>query len=64
MSECVKTLHLKDTNLMTGLTFQTGSYDLNPDGMKTFTGKNPSRYSYLVQGHENPYFLPGDENKS
>uniref|UniRef100_UPI0037E8C4CE protein HEG-like n=1 Tax=Semicossyphus pulcher TaxID=241346 RepID=UPI0037E8C4CE len=42
----------------------TGSYDLNPDGMKTFKGKNPSRYSYLVQGHENPYFLPGDEKKN
>lgn len=42
------------------LTFQSGSYDLNPEGMKTFKGKNPSRYSYLVQGHENPYFLPGD----
>ncbi|XP_071325036.1 protein HEG isoform X3 [Trachinotus anak] len=43
---------------------KTGSYDLNPDGMKTFKGKNPSRYSYLVQGHENPYFLPGDEKKN
>ncbi|XP_053194861.1 protein HEG homolog 1 [Scomber japonicus] len=42
----------------------TGSYDLNPDGMKTFKGKNPSRYSYLVQGHENPYFLPGDDGKN
>ncbi|XP_077415512.1 uncharacterized protein LOC144044775 isoform X2 [Vanacampus margaritifer] len=42
----------------------SGSYDLNPDGMKTFTSKNPSRYSYLVQGHENPYFLPGDEKKN
>ncbi|XP_068435019.1 mucin-13 [Clinocottus analis] len=38
----------------------TGSYDLSPEGMNTFKGKNPSRYSYLVQGHENPYFLPGD----
>lgn len=43
---------------------KTGSYDLNPEGMKTFKGKNPSRYSYLVQGHENPYFLPGDERKN
>lgn len=42
---------------------KTGSYDLQPDDMKTFKGKNTSRYSYLVQGHENPYFLPGDENK-
>lgn len=46
------------------LTFQTGSYDLNPEGMMTFKGKNTSRYSYLVQGHENPYFLPGDEKKN
>lgn len=43
---------------------KTGSYDLNPDGMRTFKGKNPSRYSYLVQGHENPYFLPGEGNKN
>ncbi|KAM4598322.1 uncharacterized protein ACJ7VT_021850 [Polymixia lowei] len=42
----------------------SGSYDLNPDGMKTFKGKNPSRYSYLVQGHENPYFLPGEDKKN
>ncbi|XP_028310977.1 protein HEG isoform X2 [Gouania willdenowi] len=41
----------------------SGSYDLNPEKMKTFKGKNPSRYSYLVQGHENPYFLPGDEKR-
>ncbi|XP_046722188.1 mucin-13 isoform X2 [Silurus meridionalis] len=34
-----------------------GSYDLMPlDDMKTFKGKNPPRYSYLVEGHENPYF--------
>ncbi|XP_029363855.1 protein HEG [Echeneis naucrates] len=43
---------------------KSGSYDLNPEGMKTFKGKNPSRYSYLVQGHENPYFLPGDEKNN
>lgn len=42
---------------------KTGSYDLQPDDLKTFKGKNTSRYSYLVQGHENPYFLPGDEGK-
>ncbi|XP_053708289.1 mucin-5AC [Synchiropus splendidus] len=41
----------------------SGSYDLHEEGMKTFKGKNTSRYSYLVQGHENPYFLPGDERK-
>lgn len=50
--------------LLLPLTFQSGSYDLNPDAMRTFKGKNPSRYSYLVQGHENPYFLPGDEKKN
>ncbi|KAI9539541.1 hypothetical protein NQZ68_005621 [Dissostichus eleginoides] len=43
---------------------KSGSYDLNPDGMNTFKGKNPSRYSYLVQGHENPYFLPGEGSKN
>ncbi|KAL7850274.1 hypothetical protein SRHO_G00196230 [Serrasalmus rhombeus] len=43
----------------------TGSYDLMPvDNLNTFKGKNPSRYSYLVQGHENPYFIPGDEPRS
>ncbi|XP_063760537.1 protein HEG isoform X2 [Eleginops maclovinus] len=42
----------------------SGSYDLNPDGLNTFKGKNPSRYSYLVQGHENPYFLSGDDKKN
>ncbi|XP_057673359.1 mucin-2 isoform X2 [Corythoichthys intestinalis] len=42
----------------------SGSYNLNPDGMKTFHTKNPSRYSYLVQGHENPYFLPGDDKRN
>ncbi|XP_032393254.1 protein HEG homolog 1 isoform X2 [Etheostoma spectabile] len=42
---------------------KSGSYDLNPDTMHTFKGKNPSRYSYLVQGHENPYFLPGEDKR-
>ncbi|CAG5897338.1 unnamed protein product [Menidia menidia] len=42
----------------------SASYDLNPEDMKTFKGKNTSRYSYLVQGHENPYFLPGDEKRN
>lgn len=42
----------------------SGSYDLNPEEMKTFKGKNTSRYSYLVEGHENPYFLPGDEKRN
>ncbi|KAK5624281.1 hypothetical protein CRENBAI_000100 [Crenichthys baileyi] len=42
----------------------SGSYDLNPEEMKTFKGRNTSRYSYLVEGHENPYFLPGDEKKN
>ncbi|KAM9746372.1 protein HEG homolog 1 isoform 6-T6 [Menidia menidia] len=43
---------------------KSASYDLNPEDMKTFKGKNTSRYSYLVQGHENPYFLPGDEKRN
>ncbi|XP_029015500.1 protein HEG isoform X6 [Betta splendens] len=43
---------------------KSGSYDVNPETMTTFTGKTPSRYSYLVQGHVNPYFLPGDEKKN
>ncbi|XP_014850155.1 PREDICTED: mucin-13-like [Poecilia mexicana] len=43
---------------------KSGSYDLNPEDMKTFKGKNTSRYSYLVEGHENPYFLPGDEKRN
>ncbi|XP_051571154.1 mucin-13-like isoform X1 [Myxocyprinus asiaticus] len=47
----------KRNSLSNGL---TGSYDLATDGLKTFTGEYPSRYSYLV-GHENPYFLPGDD---
>uniref|UniRef100_A0A8C5A8J5 SEA domain-containing protein n=1 Tax=Gadus morhua TaxID=8049 RepID=A0A8C5A8J5_GADMO len=42
---------------------KTGSYDLDP-AMRTFKGKNPSRYSYLVQGHENPYFLSGEDKKT
>lgn len=54
----------KETNTLLFLTFQSGSYDLNPEQMETFKGKNTSRYSYLVQGHENPYFLPGDERKN
>ncbi|XP_037834802.1 mucin-5AC isoform X2 [Kryptolebias marmoratus] len=43
---------------------KSGSYDLDPENMQTFKGKNSSRYSYLVQGHENPYFLPGDEKRN
>ncbi|XP_061761461.1 mucin-2 [Nerophis ophidion] len=43
---------------------KSGSYDLNTDAMKTFKSKNPSRYSYLVEGHKNPYFLPGDNKKN
>ncbi|KAM4536203.1 uncharacterized protein V3H82_025791 isoform 2-T2 [Fundulus diaphanus] len=42
----------------------SGSYDVNPEEMKTFKGRNTSRYSYLVEGHENPYFLPGDEKRN
>ncbi|XP_021480412.2 mucin-5AC isoform X2 [Oncorhynchus mykiss] len=42
---------------------KTGSYDLTSDSMNTFKGKNQSRYSYLVQGHENPYFIPADDRR-
>nr|XP_040047858.1 protein HEG isoform X1 [Gasterosteus aculeatus aculeatus] len=63
---------LVDKDQSNGMGFQlkmkgwkkTGSYDLNPEGMKTFKGKTPSRYSYLVEGHENPYFLAGDQKKN
>ncbi|XP_028843414.1 serine-rich adhesin for platelets isoform X2 [Denticeps clupeoides] len=48
-----------------GTNGMTGSYDVNPpEDMRTFKSQTPSRYSYLVQGHENPYFLPGDERRS
>ncbi|XP_075942812.1 protein HEG homolog 1 [Anarhichas minor] len=72
MSEGGSTRVLVDKKPQTnGLGFQpnhtgwkkSGSYDLNPEGMNTFKGQNSSRYSYLVQGHENPYFLPGDGKK-
>ncbi|XP_039523225.1 mucin-2 isoform X2 [Pimephales promelas] len=39
-----------------------GSYDLTADDMRTFKDPNPTRYSYLV-GHENPYFIQGDEKR-
>lgn len=40
--------------------FQSGLYSLDADGLKTFSGNNTSRYSYLVKGHENPYYLAAD----
>ncbi|XP_051994912.1 mucin-2-like isoform X2 [Xyrauchen texanus] len=40
-----------------------GSYDLATDGLRTFKGEYPSRYSYLV-GHENPYFLAEDKKRT
>ncbi|XP_052407262.1 protein HEG homolog 1 isoform X2 [Carassius gibelio] len=40
----------------------SGSFDLTTDGMRTFKDINPTRYSYLV-GHENPYFIHGDEKR-
>uniref|UniRef100_A0A8C2DY07 Si:ch211-198m17.1 n=1 Tax=Cyprinus carpio TaxID=7962 RepID=A0A8C2DY07_CYPCA len=40
----------------------SGSYDLRTDGMRTFKDINPTRYSYLM-GHENPYFVQGDEKR-
>eukprot|EP00062_Callorhinchus_milii_P015956 gi/632967049/ref/XP_007899757.1/ PREDICTED: mucin-13 [Callorhinchus milii] len=33
------------------------------EGLKTFKGKQPSRYTYLCQGQENPYYI-SDEKKS
>lgn len=40
----------------------SGSYDLGTDVMRTFKDVNPTRYSYLV-GHENPYFIHGDDKR-
>ncbi|XP_066554638.1 mucin-13 isoform X1 [Amia ocellicauda] len=40
------------------------SYDLDIDDMKTFKGKNQSRYSYLCHGQENPYFVADDDKKA
>uniref|UniRef100_A0A8C9TJH1 Mucin-5AC-like n=1 Tax=Scleropages formosus TaxID=113540 RepID=A0A8C9TJH1_SCLFO len=40
-----------------------GFYDIGDDELKTFRNKNPSRYSYLVQGRENPYFVPDEGEK-
>ncbi|RXN03460.1 mucin-2-like isoform X2 [Labeo rohita] len=40
----------------------SGSYDLRTDVMRTFKDINPTRYSYLM-GHENPYFIQGDEKR-
>ncbi|KAG5832277.1 hypothetical protein ANANG_G00289380 [Anguilla anguilla] len=41
----------------------TGSYDVSKVNLSTFKDENPARYSYLAQGHENPYFLAEDERK-
>ncbi|XP_023691194.2 uncharacterized protein [Paramormyrops kingsleyae] len=40
----------------------TESCSVVPEDMRTFKGKNSSRYSYLIQGHQNPYFI-ADEMK-
>lgn len=40
--------------------FQSGSHSPNTHGLKSFSGNNTSRYSYLVKGHENPYYLAAD----
>lgn len=47
---------------MNSFLLQKGSYDLNAEGMRTFKDPNPTRYSYLV-GHENPYFIQGEEKR-
>lgn len=39
---------------------QSGSHSPNTHGLKSFSGNNTSRYSYLVKGHENPYYLAAD----
>ncbi|KAG7492159.1 hypothetical protein MATL_G00012370 [Megalops atlanticus] len=36
-------------------------YDVSTDDLRTFKDKNPSRYSYLVQGQDNPYFVADEE---
>ncbi|KAJ8414277.1 hypothetical protein AAFF_G00051470 [Aldrovandia affinis] len=37
------------------------TYDVGTDDLRSFKGKNPSRYSYLVQGQDNPYFVADEE---
>ncbi|KAG2460602.1 protein HEG homolog 1 [Polypterus senegalus] len=39
------------------------TYDVSLDDLKTFKNKNPSRYSYLCQGQENPYFVSDEEKQ-
>nr|XP_033774222.1 protein HEG-like [Geotrypetes seraphini] len=34
-----------------------------PDSLRTFTCKNPTRYSYLCQGQDNPYFISDDHSQ-
>ncbi|KAL4659265.1 mucin-5AC-like [Arapaima gigas] len=41
-----------------------GAHEVSPEDMRTFKGKNPTRYSYLIQGHENPYFLEEDSRRT
>ncbi|XP_030077326.1 protein HEG isoform X2 [Microcaecilia unicolor] len=33
------------------------------DSLRTFTCKNPTRYSYLCQGQDNPYFISDDHGQ-
>nr|XP_015217588.1 PREDICTED: mucin-13 [Lepisosteus oculatus] len=42
----------------------TESYDLDAEDLKTFKGKNQSRYSYLCHGQENPYFVADEDKKA
>ncbi|XP_036408773.1 mucin-5AC-like [Megalops cyprinoides] len=60
MTESDSNTQLARKSLVNGM---TGSYDGMED-LKTFKGKHTTRYSYLVQGHENPYFLAEDERKA
>ncbi|KAG7459747.1 hypothetical protein MATL_G00214010 [Megalops atlanticus] len=60
MTESDSNTQLARKSLVNGM---TGSYD-GAEDLKTFKGKHTTRYSYLVQGHENPYFLAEDERKA
>ncbi|KAK6473081.1 protein HEG [Huso huso] len=46
-----------------GSTHNLVAYD-NIDELKTFRGKNQSRYSYLCHGQENPYFVPDEDKRT
>ncbi|XP_026851598.2 protein HEG [Electrophorus electricus] len=43
---------------------KTGSYDVIPINLNTFTGESPSRYTYFPEGQENPSFVDVNEQRS